>query len=214
MQIDVARAIGVVTRDVKSGEREGKATRAVVAGRTYSTSIEDLWDAISSGERIPRWFAPVTGELKLGGRYQVEGNAGGTITACEPPRLIAMTWEFGGGISWVTVMLEPKGSDETLLTLEHVAPVDPHWEKFGPGAVGVGWELGLASLELHLASGAAISPSESEAWSLSEEGKAFARGSCDRWREAAILSGEAPEQAAAAAERTRAFYSGELVPEG
>ena len=64
--------------------------------RLYDTSVDDLWDALTSKERIPRWFLPVEGDLKLGGRYQLKGNAGGTITACTPPNHFAATWEFGG----------------------------------------------------------------------------------------------------------------------
>ncbi len=213
MKVDVARAIGAVTREVRSGERDGHPTRTVVAVRSYSTSIADLWDAITNEERIPRWFAPVAGDLRLGGRYQIKGNAAGLITACEPPRLVAMTWEFGGAVSWVTVVLEPNGTDETLLTLEHEAPVDPHWRKFGPGAVGVGWELSLTGLDLHVAGGATVSHAEFETWSVTQEGKAFARASAQGWGLAAIASGEERSEADAAAERTRAFYSGEPVRE-
>jgi peptidoglycan hydrolase CwlO-like protein len=36
--------------------------------RSYDAEIEELWDAVTNAERIPRWFAPITGELKLGGR--------------------------------------------------------------------------------------------------------------------------------------------------
>ena len=62
---------------------------------------EDLWDALTSKERLPRWFAQVDGDLQLGGRFQVKGNAGGTITACAPPKSFSATWEFGGGVSWI-----------------------------------------------------------------------------------------------------------------
>ena len=44
--------------------------------RTYETTIVDLWDAITSAERIPRRFLPISGDLRLGGRYQLEGHAG------------------------------------------------------------------------------------------------------------------------------------------
>ena len=33
--------------------------------------------------------------LEPGSRYQREGNAGGVIGACEPPSLLALSWEFG-----------------------------------------------------------------------------------------------------------------------
>ena len=32
-------------------------------------AIDDVWDACTNPERIPRWFLPVSGDLRLGGRY-------------------------------------------------------------------------------------------------------------------------------------------------
>ena len=90
MTDDIARLIGAVTREVRTETYEGKDAKVVVASRVYDTSVKDLWDAITNAERLPRWFAPVTGELMLGGKYQVQGNASGTITRCEPPRELAM----------------------------------------------------------------------------------------------------------------------------
>ncbi len=80
MDLDVERLLGAVERTVSSLERDGQAARAVTLARSYATTVEDLWDAVTSAERIPRWFLPVSGRLELGGRYQLEGNAGGTIT--------------------------------------------------------------------------------------------------------------------------------------
>ena len=53
--------------------------RVVTLSRSYPTDAADLWDACTNAERLPRWFAPVHGELRLNGTYQVEGNASGTI---------------------------------------------------------------------------------------------------------------------------------------
>ena len=55
--------------------------------------------------RIPLWFLPVTGDLRLGGRFQVEGNAGGVVERCDPPRSFAATWECGESTSWLEVRL-------------------------------------------------------------------------------------------------------------
>ena len=85
---DIAAAIGATSRIVRKRERDGKPAEAVIAERTYDTGIKDLWDALTNPERLPRWFSPVTGDLKLGGRYQVEGNAGGTVTVCDPPKTL------------------------------------------------------------------------------------------------------------------------------
>lgn len=174
---------------------------------------------LTSPERLPRWFLPVSGELRLGGRYQFEGNAGGTITACEPERRIEATWEFGGEVSWVFVTLEPAPAGGTRLELTHVARLDgfagQHWAQYGPGATGVGWDLGLMGLALHLGDpAAAMDPRAMEAWSVGDEGKAFVRGTSAAWGEAAIASGDPEDQARAAAEATRAFYSGEAPPQG
>src|SRR5436190_19146572 len=103
MNIDVAGQVGAIVREVQSRQHEGREARVVIASRRFDTSLEDLWDALTSAERIPRWFLPISGELKLGGRYQLQGNAGGTITGCEPPRRLDLTWEFGGGVTWVSV---------------------------------------------------------------------------------------------------------------
>ena len=84
--------IGAEVREVADREREGAAVKVVVMTRTYDTDVDDLWEALTDAARIPRWFAPVTGDLKLGGRYQIQGNAGGTIVRCDPPELFDISW--------------------------------------------------------------------------------------------------------------------------
>ncbi len=213
MKIDITATLGAVVREVASREHEGRMARVIVAGRTYDTDIDDLWDALTNAERIPRWFLPISGDLRLGGRYQLEGNAGGEITRCEPPRLLAVTWACGGDPSWVTVMLaeDPKGG--TRLELEHVAYVDDAlWKQFGPGAVGVGWDLAMMGLGRHLETGAAADPQAAMAWAGSAEGKDFMRRASDAWAQASIASGTDAEEARAAAARTTAFYTGESAP--
>ena len=103
MKIDIGRQLGAVTREVTGREHDGKPARVVVASQTYPTTAEDLWEAITTAERIPRWFMPISGALRLGGRYQLHGNAGGGILICEPPHHLKVTWEYGGEISWVEV---------------------------------------------------------------------------------------------------------------
>ncbi len=206
--IDPARSLGAVTRTVARRDHDGRPARVVVATRSYDTSLEDLWDAITSAERIPRWFLPITGDLRLGGRYQLEGHAGGEITTCEPPRHLAVTWEYGGDVSWLDVRLTAEGG-RAHLALEHVAYVaDDRWDQFGPGAVGVGWDMMLFGLDNHLGSGAGVDPSNAMAWLVSEEGRAFVRYSSDDWARASVADGTDPEAARGAAERTTQAYTG------
>ncbi|NOX94608.1 MAG: polyketide cyclase [Alphaproteobacteria bacterium] len=208
MLSDIERHLGAVERRVVSLERDGAPARAVILSRIYETTVDDLWDAVTNKERLPRWFAPVAGDLQIGGRYQVENNADGEIVQCEPPRMFSLTWKIGGDVSWVDVELKADSLEVARLTLTHTAKVSPHWEQFGPGAGGVGWELGLLGLALYLADAEADKLDE-EAFAVSAEGKAFVRGSSKKWGEAAISAGEDPKKALASASRTAAFYTGE-----
>lgn len=207
MIIDPAATIGLVTREVRTASRDGEPTKIVVASRTYSTDDADLWDALTNPERIPRWFLPVSGDLEVGGRYQLEGNAGGIIEQCEAPKHLVVTWEYGPMISWLDVTLTPTDG-ATTLTLTHEAPVDPEmWDQFGPGAVGVGWDLALMGLGLHLDSGAQVDPEEALAFPLSTEGTEFVQLAATDWADAAARDGDESGQAHEAAARTVAFYT-------
>lgn len=208
MEIDVTQHIGAIDRQVTTRDHEGKPARVATASRTYSTTPGDLWDAVTSPERVPRWFLPLTGDLRLGGRYQLQGNAGGEILVCDRPKHLKITWEYGGDTSWVDVRIEPHGAGARL-TLEHVAYVsDERWDRFGPGAVGVGWDLTLLGLAQHVENRAAKTAEEGMAWMMSENGKAFVRESSDAWGRASAASGTEAKAAADAAARTTAFYTG------
>jgi uncharacterized protein YndB with AHSA1/START domain len=206
---DVTQEISAIEREVGSRRLEAGEARVVTVSRVYGTHLEDLWDACTNPERIPRWFMPVSGELRLGGRFQLEGNAAGTIESCDPPNAFTATWEYGGEVSWIDVRLLPEGDARTRLRLEHVAHVDDErWEQFGPGAVGVGWDLGLLGLGSHLGSGAGIGPAEAAAWMASEEGVRFVTLSSQGWGEASAAAGTDADAARAAADRTTGFYTG------
>jgi uncharacterized protein YndB with AHSA1/START domain len=211
MEQDVIDSIGAVRREVRTCERDGRPARAIVAERTYDTTVEDVWDAITKADRIPRWLAPIKGDLQRGGRYQLEGNAGGEVTACHPPTHLAVTWEYGGGVTWLDVHLN-EDPDGTLLRLEHVAILDDvdQWVDqlgaFGPGVVGIGWDLSLLGLAEHLSTGAAVDIDAKLA--ATEEMAALVARLSDAWCEADIAFGTPEADARAAAERTAAAYTG------
>ena len=208
MDLNVEEQLSAVTRAVTYTERDGRPASVVTLSRSYLTSLEDLWNAGTSAERIPRWFMPVSGDLRLGGRYQLEGNAGGTIVTCEPPSLVAVTWEFAGDVSWVEVSIAEEGAGRARLTLSHTALLSPHWDEFGSGAVGVGWEMGMLGLALYLAQPDEPKLDEEE-FAGSSEGRALMVGSSDGWARASIEAGGDADAARAAAARTATFYTGE-----
>ncbi len=210
MNFDVVGHLGALERAVSSLERDGQPVSAVTLSRSFATTVDDLWDAVTNAERIPRWFLPISGELEPGGRYQLEGNAGGVVTACERPSHFAITWEFGGDVSWVEVRCADEGAGRARLTLTHTALLSEHWDTYGPGAVGVGWELGLVGLALHLAQPSEPKLDEAE-FATSQDGKSFITGSSVGWLHAAVTFGTDPDAARAAALQTTAFYTGESV---
>ena len=205
---DVLDELDAMHREVGKGRLPAGEAYAVILRRRYHAEIEDVWDAITSAERLRRWFLPVSGELRLGGRYQLEGNAGGEIMQCEPPRLLKVSWLFGpdakDGTSEVEVRLTPGPAGDTDFELIHSAVVDEDFfPTYGPGATGVGWDLGLLSLAAHLAGESLGDPNEFES---SPEARELSRRSAAAWGQAHLEAGGDPAQVVAAVEATTKFY--------
>lgn len=205
--IDVSGQINSVGRNL--GRRTIAAGEAVVMtiAQTYKADLDDVWDACTNIERIPRWFLPITGELRLGGTYQLEGNAGGTVERCDAPHSFAATWEFGGDVSWIEVRLT-ETAEGTRFELEHVAHVkDEFWDQYGPGAVGLGWDSLMLGLSTHLASGSPVDPAAAQAWMGSPEGVSFLQQSSERWYAENVAFGTPEGKARAAADAVTAAYT-------
>lgn len=200
--------ISAVDRTVGARERDGREAKVVTISQAYDTDVEDLWEACTTADRLARWFAPVSGDLRLGGRYQIEGNASGTVEHCDPPKSFSLTWEFGGGVSWVDVRLTTEPGGGSRFELEHAAYPEEHWDQFGPGAVGIGYDISLAALARHLATGEVTNDQEIAAYWASDEGKRFLAAASERWYEADVAGGADPQAARAAADHTLAAYTG------
>ena len=136
MMIDVGRVIGATTRELTTREYRGRPARLLVATRTYDTTQQDLWDALTNPERIPRWFLPVEGDLRVGGRYQFKGNAGGEIVACDSPRHLSLTWEMQGQVSWLNVDLSPFQPGGTQLLVVTYTDTGAKRPPYASGFVG------------------------------------------------------------------------------
>ena len=116
--IDIVREIEAAQREVGSGRIAAGEGRAVRLRRTFDAPIDDVWDALTSPERITRWFLPISGDYRVGGRYQLEGNAGGEILDCERPHRLRVTWVYGdmsdlAAVSEVVVRLTSAGERGT-----------------------------------------------------------------------------------------------------
>jgi uncharacterized protein YndB with AHSA1/START domain len=197
---------GHVTGTRRTVAVDGDTGRTMTLRRHYRADVDDVWQACTDPARLARWLTPVSGDLRPGGRFQLEGNAGGEILRCEPPRVLTVTWEAPGGQPVTQVEAEFVAVDGgTDLELRHGGPVDPSfWAQFGPGAVGVGWDLALYAL------GRVLDGEErpdQTAGPGSEPYRVLVTKSSQSWQAAAEAAGIPPEEAKAAAERTTAFYA-------
>ena len=212
--MNVNHHVNAVKRTVGGRTLDAGEAHVVTLSRSYSTDAADLWDACTNPERLPRWFAPVHGDLRVEGTYQVEGNASGTILSCDPPRMFTATWEFGGAVSWIELRIVDEGAEQSRMQLDHIALVgDEMWPQYGPGAVGLGWDLALLGLAIHLETGESV-PEEfkEEQWATTGAGREYIRDAGEGWYAAQVTSGEDAAVARRAADNTIAFYRGDQPP--
>jgi len=208
-EIDVDHQINAVKRTLGTRTIDTGEAHVITISQSYDTDQDDLWDAVTNIERIPRWFLPISGDLTVGGAYQLEGQAGGTILTCDPPKNFTATWEYGGNVSWIDVSVSSDGPDRARLVLEHITDVDDAiWREFGPGGVGMGWDSMLLGLALHLATGESVDPSFGQQWLGTEDGRRFLALSGEQWYAANVALGVDRAAARALADRCLKAYLG------
>ena len=141
----------------------------------YDTSIEDLWQACTSPERLARWIAEVTGDLRLGGEVHAVFTSTWSgpvrIEVCEAPSHLLLTMEPGADDeTQVEAWLTAEGSRTRLVVEERGLPVG------ALPAYGAGWQAHLEDLGRALVDPA---PVHADGWSEHEP----AAGWRQRWAE-------------------------------
>jgi uncharacterized protein YndB with AHSA1/START domain len=114
----------------------------------YDTDVDDLWNAVTTPERLGRWMAPYRGEFRLGGRWEAIGSDGGVycageVTACDPPDGFTTTWQVRGEQTTELVVRLEREGDHTRLRLRHEGVTDEGY--------GAGWHSYFEALAAHLA---------------------------------------------------------------
>ena len=206
MIIDIAKQIGAISREVSRQHTESGETVAVTLQRRYPADQADVWQAITDPDRVRRWFLPLTGDLREGGSFQLEGHAGGDIVMCEPPRHLMVT--FGGETSIVDVILSGDGQ-QTLLKLTHSVPIELAGSGAGALYVGPGWDGALLGIARYLAGEVIDDP---VAAANSSEMQDFNLSSIKDWVATIEVSGTADADAIAAAQQASlAQFAPDLV---
>jgi uncharacterized protein YndB with AHSA1/START domain len=205
--IDIPGQLEAIYREVEARELEGGGEGVgVLLRRRYGAPIEDVWDAVTDPVRMKRWFLPVSGDLRAGGTFQLEGNAGGQILSCEPPRLLRVT--FGAPTSVVELRLSPDEDGDTVLELEHTVPLEMARSVAGALYVGPGWDGALMALDLFLRGDV---PADPVAAASSPEAQEFGKESVHAWTAVVESEGSATtDDIAAATEASLAQFAPDL----
>jgi uncharacterized protein YndB with AHSA1/START domain len=181
--IEIVNQVNAAHREIGRAPVAAGEGRSLLLRRTYDAPVEDVWDACTSPERIARWLGPVTGDLRVGGTFRVEGNACGEILRCEEPHLLRVTWVLGEGMVTEVEVRLGTGDGGTVLQLVHASPaeiVDELVRAYGPGGtigIGGGWDIALLGLDLHLRG----VPFDPATWEDTPEVTEFAARSCHAW---------------------------------
>lgn len=192
--IDIATQLKAIDREVTRRRGPDGEEVNVRIRRTYDAAIADVWHALTDPARMRRWFLPVSGDLRAGGTFQLEGNAGGEILRCEPPRLLKVT--FGGPSSLVELRLSPEGAAGTTLVLDHTVPIEIAQNGAGSLYVGPGWDGGFVALDLYLRGEISDDP---VTVANSPEGQELSKQSVDAWIAVVRASGTATAEEITAA---------------
>ena len=116
----------------------------------YNTDIDDLWDACTTPERLARWIAELSGDLRVGGTihttFTSTWTGAGRIEICDRPHHLLLTMEPGtDDESELEAWLSEEGDRTRLVVEERGLRLDQiHFH-------GAGWQAHLEDLRHSLA---------------------------------------------------------------
>ncbi len=125
---------------------------AVRVEDVYDTDIDDLWESCTDPERLARWIAEVSGDLRVGGTFAGVFTSGfdgaGRIEVCDrPSRLVLTTWEHDAPEqeSTIEVALTSVDGGTRLVVEERGIPLSQ------ARSYGAGWQVHAEDLAAHVA---------------------------------------------------------------
>jgi uncharacterized protein YndB with AHSA1/START domain len=141
----------------------------------YDTDIEDLWQACTTPDRLARWIARVSGDLRAGGTVDAvftSSWAGAMrVEVCEAPHHLLLTSEPGvEDESVIEAWMTAEGSRTRLVVEERGLPMAQlHFH-------GAGWQVHLEDLGRSLVENG---PAHVDGWSAEAPAPAWSA----RWSE-------------------------------
>jgi uncharacterized protein YndB with AHSA1/START domain len=116
----------------------------------FDTTVEDLWSALTEPDRLARWLAEVSGDLRVGGHFHARFTSGwegpGRVDVCERPhRLLAVLSPGRADETVIEARLAAEPDRTRLVVEERGLPLDE------AAAQGAGWQAHVEDLAAHLA---------------------------------------------------------------
>ncbi len=126
---------------VSGSVHEGDGLRFLRFSRNYTTTIDDVWSAITVHDRMGHWAFPGHLEPRVGGRVRFDSDDAdtplGRILEWDEPHLLEYRWGAGDDSWHVRFALETNVDGGTTLTFDHLLP-EPTNPEF---AAGWHWHL-------------------------------------------------------------------------
>ena len=117
----------------------------------FDTPIDNVWSALTDGERLAGWLGEFEGDLRVGGRFRArffasEWDGTGRVVVCDGPRrLIVMMTETGAADEDATDVTLSADGEQTILVVEQRGlPLDQL------AAYGAGLQIHVEDLAAHL----------------------------------------------------------------
>lgn len=191
-----------IDEQIHEGRRRVRAVLALTTNITLAPAR--LWPLLTRPRDLARWYGPVTGELREGGRFTAPDGATGRVLRVAEPHRIGLTWrrapareEAGSPAPEedpLLIRLDPEDDGTTLLVVRHTALLDAEeFERSGPGVLALDWELALLALAAHTDGWRATCqesvPVPTSAWLRSPLGAAYLRAWSVRWAAESLAAG-------------------------
>lgn len=190
--------VDAVRRSFEIDEQAPEGSDRVRVVLTLRTNISRaparLWPLLTRAPELARWFGPVGGELREGGRFEAPGGVTGRILQVQEPHRVRLSWEQEGLEGPLLLRLDPEDDGTTQLTLRRTVLLDAaELDRTGPGALALDWEIVLLALAAHTDGWHATClepvPVPTPQWQRSPQGRSMVRAWAVRWAAEAIAAG-------------------------
>lgn len=191
-------AVDAVRRSLDIQEQALDGADHVQVVLTLRTNLSlapaQLWPLLTRPHELSRWFGPVSGELREGGRFEAPGGATGRILQVEEPHCLGLSWEHVHGEGPLQLRLDPEDDGTTQLVLRRSVRLGPEeLSRTGPGVLAIDWEIVLLALAAHTdgwqATCLAPVPVPTPQWLRDPQGERFVRAWSVRWAAEAVAAG-------------------------